>query len=153
MSVIIVMLPVVYLAPLAVAAAAAIAKKLEDRAEAHEILQVETRMKNVDLVVSAIETIGMETQVSPGSIEGRNGDLVLLMSRNQDGLWVGQFNSGTSIEEATSVLSSIDLEYGRLVQSAILEKLESRIEESNFKKIAQQVNDDLSVTVTLEVQG
>ena len=147
------MLPVVYLAPLAVAAAAAIAKKLEERADGHEILQVETRMKNVDLVVSAIVAIGMETQVSAGSIEGRKGDLVLLMSRNEDGLWVGQCNSGTSVEEATAVLGSIDLEYGKLVQRAILEKLESRIEESNFTKIAQQVNDDSSVTVTLEVHA
>lgn len=153
MSVILVLLPVVYLAPLAVGAAAAATKAIENRSKSEGILRVETRMKNEDMVANAMERLGYSVEKNGGSLVGRTGSSTLTMSRNADGLWVGQFSAEKSQEEAIQVLTALDVEYGKLVQSALIKRLEERLPESNLQMVQQVTNQDQSITVMLTVNA
>jgi hypothetical protein len=153
MSVILVLLPVVYLAPLAVGAAAAAAKAIEKRSRSEGILRVETRMKNESMVAIAMERIGYKVERDGGSLVGKSGASALTMSRNAEGLWVGQFSAEKSEEQAVQVLNNLDVEYGKLVQSALIKRLEERLPESNLQMVQQVTNQDQSITVMLTVNA
>lgn len=153
MSVILILLPVVYLAPLAVGAAAAAIKALENRSKSEGILRVETRMKNETMVAEAMERLGYEVERSDASLRGTAGESALTMSRNAEGLWVGQFSAEKSQEDAVQVLTALDAEYGKLVQAALIKRLEERLPESNMKMVQQVRNEDQSITVMLTVNA
>lgn len=153
MSVILVLLPVVYLAPIAVGAAAAAIKAIENRANLGGVIRVETRMKNQAMVAEALENIGYSVVADDGTLIGSMGDSTLRMSRNADGLWVGQFSADRSEEEAIETLTSLDIAYGKLVQLALIRRLEQRLPFSNMQLVNQVTNLDESITVTLEVNA
>lgn len=153
MSVILVLLPAVYLAPLAVGAAAAAVKAIESRSQKSSSVRVETRMKNKDLVAEAISNLGYEVTLREDSIVGASEKATLMMSLNAEGLWQCHFSGEQTVDGATETLQNLDREYGKLVQRELLRRLENRLPQTNMQKVAEVTNPDMSVTVTLEVQA
>lgn len=153
MSVILVLMPVVYLAPIAVASAAAAIKALEKRNQATGFVRVETRMKSAEMVQTALQTMGYQTTVEGSGIHATLTDSNVNMFRNEEGLWVAQFSSNVDEHEAIRVLSDLDREYGKLVQRALVEKLETRIPETRMMLLEKVTNPDQSVTLTLGVNA
>jgi hypothetical protein len=153
MSVIIVLLPIVYLGPLVVAAAAAAVKASELRSANSGFLNVETRMKNRDMVSASLQDMGYLVQEDGDSLVAQRGDESLVLFKNEEDLWVSQFSSGVSEEQAVDRLQELDKAYGKRVQAALLEKIQSRVSDSNMKVVSQQTNQDESVTMTLQVNA
>lgn len=153
MSVILILLPVVYLAPVAVGAAAAAVRALEKRSQTNGVIRVETRMKNLDLVSEAMQNLGYAVIEEEGVLVGKSGQSKLSMSRNADGLWVGQFSADRTEAQAMETLTMLDAAYGKLVQAALVKRLEDRAHQSNMQIIQQSVNQDQSITVTLAVNA
>lgn len=151
MSVIIVLLPVVYLGPLVVAAAAAAIKAAELRSANSGFLNVETRMKNRDLVSASLQDLGYLVQAEGQSLVAERQGESLVMFKNEDDLWVSQFSSGVSEEHAIARLQELDKAYGKRVQAALVKKVQLRVSDSNMTLVNQQTNLDDSVTMTLQV--
>jgi Na+-transporting NADH:ubiquinone oxidoreductase subunit NqrC len=153
MSVILVLMPIVYLAPIAVASAAAAVKALEKRNQAVGLVRVETRMKSAALVQAALQAMGYQTTVEDNLIQAELADSNVNMFRNEEGLWVAQFSSNVAEADAIVVLSALDREYGKLVQRALVEKLEARLPETRMALLEKVTNPDQSVTLTLGVNA
>jgi hypothetical protein len=153
MSVIIVLLPVVYLGPLVVAAAAAALKAAELRSANSGFLNVETRMKNRDLVTASLQDMGYLVHTDGDSLVAQREEESLVLFKNEEDLWVSQFSSGVSEEQAVDRLQELDKAYGKRVQAALVEKIQRRVSDSNMKVVSQQTNQDESVTMTLQVNA
>ena len=153
MSVIIVLLPVVYLGPLVIAAAAAAVKAAELRSANAGFLNVETRMKNRDLVASSLQDIGYVVQMDGESLVAQREEETLSMFKNEEDLWVSQFSSGVPEERAVATLQELDRAYGKRVQAALVDKIQRRVSDSNMTVVSQQTNIDESVTMTLQVNA
>ena len=153
MSVIIVLLPIVYLGPLVVAAAAAAVKAAELRSANSGFLNVETRMKNRDLVTASLQDMGYLVHTDGDSLVAQRAGESLVLFKNEEDLWVSQFSSGVSEEQAVDRLQELDKAYGKRVQAALVEKIQRRASDSNMKVVSQQTNLDESVTMTLQVNA
>lgn len=153
MSVILVLMPIVYLAPVAVASAAAAVKALENRKQATGFVRVETRMKSAAMVQAALNAMGYETTYDGTVIEARLTDSGVNMFKNEEGLWVAQFSSNLDEVEAIGVLNELDREYGKLVQHALVQKLEARLPQTQMSLVGKMTNADQSVTLTLAVHS
>lgn len=153
MSVILVLVPAVYLAPLAVAATAAAVKAIEKRAETSNLLRVETRMKNEELLTQSMGQLGYTVRLEGKALVGEKNGSTFSMVRDPNGLWVAHFSGDVSEQDAITTLTNLDIEYGKLVQAALIARLQERLPASNLKYVNQVTNQDESITVTLAVNA
>lgn len=149
MSVMIVLLPVAYLGPIVVAAAAAAIKAHEDRATQGTTLNVETRMKDLGLLSKAFGTLGYEVSIAGDELTATSESGEISFFKNDTGLWVSQFSPDTKEDNAREILLALDSAYGIQVQKALLEKIQLRASSANLKIVSQETNYDESVTLTL----
>lgn len=149
MSVMIVLLPVAYLGPIVVAAAAAAIKAHEDRATQGTTLNVETRMKDLGLLSKAFESLGYAVTIAGDELNATSESGEISFFKNEAGLWVSQFSPDTNEEDARGILLALDSAYGIQVQKALLEKIQLRASSANLKIVSQETNYDESVTLTL----
>lgn len=149
MSVMIVLLPVAYLGPIVVAAAAAAIKAHENRASQGTTLNVETRMKDIGLLSKAFGALGYEVTISGDELSATSERGAISFFKNEAGLWVSQFSPDTNEEDAREILLALDSAYGIQVQQALLEKIQLHANSSNLTIVSQETNHDESVTLTL----
>jgi hypothetical protein len=81
----------------------------------------------------------------------KSTEIEFLMRKNENDIWTAQFENDVSEDAATSLLISLDKEYGRLVQATVLQRIKERASVNGMNLESETFNRDNSVTLTLNV--
>lgn len=121
-------------------------------------LQVQTRMKNADLLASALHDLGA---TSIGTVGGELtavvDDLSLRMARDADGIWTAHVTGAdgreADVSDATALMTRIDGAYARRVQQEVAARIRARADDAGFELVSESRQSDDSVTMVLSVRN
>lgn len=119
-------------------------------ASTHQV-SVETRMKNQELLVNAMQSVGCSVTATENEIAGNFNSVLFTFKRDVNGIWNASFVSGTTFQTATKIIQAIDKAYGLEVQAEVLRKIKERAPQNGMTLESEVVNDDSSVTLVLAV--
>lgn len=141
----------IVLIPLAFAAVSAWqAKRAADETGAHH-LEVGTRMRDPHLLAQALRNTRAVVTQDRERLVSTWGQVQAVMTRSPDGIWSAHFADRVDVEHATALLRGVDVAYGQLVQQAVLARLKERATASGMVVESEQVEDDRTVTLVLNV--
>lgn len=143
----------IILIPMAIALitkAKASAEENAPNASAHQV-SVETRMKNQELLVRAMQSAGCAVTASQNEIAGNFNSILFTFKRDVNGIWNATFVAGTTLEAATQIIQAIDKAYGLEVQAEVLQKIKERAPQNGMTLESEVVNDDSSISLVLVV--
>ena len=142
----------IVLIPLAIAAVSAYkASQVNDESTGQVNINVQTRMKNQEMLIEALRVLGLSASVTDNLLRVGNSEIEFLMRKNDNDIWTAQFENDVSEEAATSLLISLDKEYGKLVQATVLQRIKERASVNGMNLQSETFNRDNSVTLTLNV--
>ena len=143
----------IILIPLAIALVTKAHSKAQENtpnASSHQV-NVETRMKNLDLLQNAMRNIGCTTTMQENEIAASLNSIYFTFTKNPQGIWAARFVAGTSVEVAEQIIGQIDKAYGIEVQTEVLRKIKERAPQSGMTLESETINEDSSVTLVLAV--
>jgi hypothetical protein len=155
----------VLLVPVAIAAVAAVNAALDnkptnresnkaDQVESVPQVQVQTRMRDLDLLQAALaDTRAEVTHAAENSIEAAWADATAVFDRDAEGIWQVHF-TGEDVDRqrAGEIVHAIDAAYARRVQQAVVRKLRERAHTAGLELASETVEEDQSVTMVLNVR-
>ncbi len=143
----------IILIPMAIALVTKAKSKADENvpnASAHQV-SVETRMKNQDLLVNAMQNSGCTVTATPNEIAGNFNSIIFSFKRDETGIWNATFMPGTTIQAATQIIQSIDKAYGLEVQAEVLRKIKERAPQNGMTLESETINSDSSISLVLAV--
>jgi hypothetical protein len=143
----------IILIPMAIALitkAKANAEENVPNASAHQV-SVETRMKNQDLLVNAMQSAGCTVTATQNEIAGNFHSILFTFKRDTAGIWNATFVAGTTLQAASQIIQAIDKAYGLEVQSEVLRKIKERAPQNGMALESETVNEDSSISLVLTV--
>jgi hypothetical protein len=112
-----------------------------------------TNFRDRSLLVRTLQDFGVNT------IQTNNGDIVCMVQNVQltfrqegDAPFHVEIVNAPSLQEIYYYLSDLDDEYKKHVQSQVYEKLKKKIEEKAFTIESEEVLEDNSIVITLNIQ-
>lgn len=139
------------LIPVAIAVAGAVSTRKQGREESPRGFRLETRMKDEELLRTALERYGCKNVVKDESVDAAWGETRMLFERDERGVFHAVFTKDISAENATSFLTELDAEYALLVQENVYRNLISRANEKGLIVESDEILEDNSVVITLRV--
>lgn len=132
------------------------ATKDDDRREAKQV-RVQTRMKDAELLASALQDIGaVDVDSAADRLTGIVDGLSLTMARDEDGVWtahvVGADGREATRTEATALIERLDAAYARHVQAAVAARIRDRADHAGFELLSESRQEDDSVMMVLGVR-
>jgi hypothetical protein len=120
-------------------------------------IQVQTRMKDPDLLGDALRDLGAtEVTVGADEISAVVDDLELSMTRTPDGVWAAHFQrlDGHELAEsvAADVVARLDAAYALRVQQAVAARIRDRADVAGFELVSETRDDEDTVTMVLTVK-
>ena len=143
----------IVLLPLAIAAVSAWQAKRDADEAGRQVVSVGTRMRNEEILQAAIADSGATVTRDESGIVADWGSSQARFTRNVDGIWAVHLAGDTDLDEATALVRTIDAAYGRRVQQEVLSRLRQRAPEVGMTVESETVEDDESVTLTLNVNA
>ena len=143
----------IILIPMAIALITKINSKADENvpnASAHQV-SVETRMKNQELLVSAMKNSGCNVTATSNEIAGNFHSILFTFRRDESGIWNATFIAGTTLQAATQIIQAIDEAYGLEVQAELLRKIKERAPQNGMTLESETVNSDASISLVLAV--
>lgn len=113
--------------------------------------RVQTRMRDVRLLVKALVDTGAQVTESGKLLTALWQGIEAKFECNSEGTWQVDLTGDVDEVKAVEIIRAVDEAYGRCVQVAVLERLRGRAALAGMRVESEQVEDDLSVTVILEV--
>lgn len=139
------------LIPVAIAVAGAIAAREERTQDSHGSFRLETRMKDGELLTSALQRHGCKSVVVSETIDSALGHTRMVFKRDERGVFGAVFEGEISTEHARTFLAELDEEYTLLVQERVYRNLLSKAKERGILVESEEVQEDNSVVITLRV--
>ncbi|MGF2947810.1 hypothetical protein [Microbacterium alcoholitolerans] len=120
-------------------------------------LQVQTRMRDADLLASALRDLGAASvQTVAGELTAVVGDLALRMTRDEEGIWTahvaGSDGRDADVADATALIERMDAAYARRVQQEVAARIRARADDAGFELLSESREQDDSVTMVLSVR-
>jgi hypothetical protein len=113
-----------------------------------------TNFRDGNLLTRTLKEFG----VNP--IQGNNGDISctvqgthLTFRQNGDSPFSVEIKNAPSLQDIYMYISDVDDEYKRCVQAIVYEKLKQRAAEKNLSVESEEVLEDNSIVITLNIQG
>jgi hypothetical protein len=143
MSVVIALIPVA----LAVAASAAARRRAEE--EGHATLAIQTRMRDDELIVRALEMMGCDAELDASGVRATRNEFEFTFSRGVDGVLEARFGPDVAPDEAEAFVHDLDREYTRLVQERVYRRVIERAREYGMALESEEIQEDDSIVLTL----
>lgn len=143
---------VLALVPVALAVGALTAARKTAAAQGHVALVIQTRMRDDELIVQALKTLGCAAELSSAGIRATRNRFEFAFSRSEDGVLQARFGPDVSPEEAEAFVQDLDDEYARLVQERVYRRVVERAEEYGMTLESEEVEEDNSILLTLRVR-
>jgi len=140
------------LLPLAVAGATAAQAALGRRADGRAICQVQTRMRDVNLLAAALRDTGAVVTESGADLTATwsAAGAGATFARGEDGIWAAHF-TGTDEARAVELVTATDVAYGRQVQQAVLTRLREQAPAAGLRLESETIGEDAEVRLVFEV--
>ena len=113
-----------------------------------------TNFRDGQLLVNTLRDYGLQPDVQAG------GEVVCSVEQStlrfrpaEEGPFSVQVENAPDLRQAFQLLSTLDEDYRRAVQAAAYEKLMGRVEEKKLVVESEEVLEDNSIVITLNVQG
>ena len=137
----------IILVPLAVAAYGSWKARSMER---DNVLLVETRLKDTQLLTQALEAMGgVLVKVDGSKVSAEIGARKVSFSPDSQGVLTAHVDTKNQ-EEAISLLLEVDRQYGVQVQTAVVEKVKQRASGLGMDLVSQIVSDDGAINIVLE---
>jgi hypothetical protein len=143
MSVVIALIPVA----LAVAASAAARRRAEE--EGHATLAIQTRMRDDELIVRALEVMQCDAELDASGVRATRNQFEFTFSRGVDGVLEARFGPDVAPDEAEMFVHDLDREYTRLVQERVYRRVIERAQEYGMALESEEIEEDDSIVLTL----
>jgi hypothetical protein len=146
----------IVLIPLAIAAVMAARSRQTQRSKTstgHHITTVSTRMNDSEVLLAALDDMGVDASWRDGVATFRWQDHSVRLDRNDDGLWRLVFGGLIADDRALACATALDEAYCRVLQRVVLQQIRERAFLAGTVLRDEVVNEDQSVTLTLEVRG
>jgi hypothetical protein len=123
-----------------------------------EVLQVRTRMKDRGLLAQALEDLGAVDVEVGDEVAATVDGVRLLMQPSPEGIWAANFTAEkgepeVTTEIATRLAERLDAAYAARVQTAVAERIREKATDAGLELVSETVDDDQSVTMTLNVRA
>lgn len=138
------------LVPVAIAVAGAIATR-ERSQDNPNSFHLRTKIKDEHLLKTALENYGCRTIVTSETIDSAIDGTRILFERNEQNVFEVVFIGEISKDHAQAFLDQLHDEYTHLVQQQVYENLISRARQRGLVIESEEVQEDNSIVVTLEV--
>ncbi|MBG0564946.1 hypothetical protein [Actinoplanes aureus] len=140
------------LVPLAMAGAAAVQAAAGRKADGRLVCQVQTRMRDVTLLESALRDTGATVTTSGDTLSATWAQSAATFTRGADGIWAAHV-TGVDQAGAVELMTTVDGAYGRRVQQAVLERLRDQAPAAGLRLESESVEQDASVRLVFEVES
>lgn len=140
------------LIPVAIAVAGAISTRKERSQEVPDSFRLGTRMKDEGLLRTALENYGCRSVAMGQTIDSTINGARILFERNERGVFEAVFVGDIPSDHAQTFLADLDEEYTRMVQQQVYQNLLSRARERGLILESEEVQEDNSIVLTLQVQ-
>jgi hypothetical protein len=140
------------LVPLAMAGAAAVQAAAGRKADGRLVCQVQTRMRDVTLLESALRDTGATVTTSGDTLSATWAQSAATFTRGADGIWAAHV-TGVDQAGAVELMTTVDGAYGRRVQQAVLERLRDQAPAAGLRLESESVERDASVRLVFEVES
>ena len=123
-----------------------------------EVLQVRTRMKDRGLLAQALEDLGAVDVEVGEEVAATVDGVKLLMQASPEGIWAANFTAVKGAPEVTTEIATrlaerLDAAYAARVQTAVAERIREKATDAGLELVSETVDDDQSVTMTLNVRA
>ena len=137
----------IILVPLAVAAYGSWKARSMER---DNVLLVETRLKDTQLLAQALVAMGgVSIKVAGSKVSAEIGARKVSFSPDSQGVLTAHVDTKNQ-EEAISLLLEVDRQYGVQVQTAVVEKVKQRASGLGMDIVSQITTDDGAINIVLE---
>ena len=144
----------IILVPLAVAAVAAWeGARQDDSVPGQRICHVGTRMRDETLLIAALRDTRAETSRIGADLIADWHSVRATFQRGTDGVWSAHLTGNVDEEGAMAIVREVDRAYGSQVQQAVVRRLRDQAPAAGMRVESQNVEDDMSVTMVLAVDG
>ncbi|MCM3694291.1 hypothetical protein [Neobacillus niacini] len=113
-----------------------------------------TNFRDGNILTRTLKEFGVNT------IQGNNGDISctvqgthLTFRQNGESPFSVEIKNAPSLQDIYMYISDVDDEYKRCVQALVYEKLKQRAAEKNLSVESEEVLEDNSIVITLNIQG
>jgi hypothetical protein len=141
----------IILLPLAVAGVAAVTGLTERRSEAR-VVEVQTRMRDEELLMAALTETSAVTESVRGALIARWAGVTARFERGSDGIWSAHFTGAADEDRAVEIVQAVDAAYGRQVQRAVLARLRERAPAAGLRLESEDVVADEAVRLVFAVE-
>lgn len=123
-----------------------------------EVLQVRTRMKDRALLAEALGDLGAVDVEVGDEVAATVDGVKLLMQASPEGIWAANFTAAKGAPEVTTEIATrlaerLDAAYAARVQTAVAERIREKATDAGLELVSETVDDDQSVTMTLNVRA
>lgn len=139
------------LVPVAIAVAGAIATREKQQQDPSRSFRLETRMKDEELLRTALERYGCKSVEMGETIGAALGDMSIRFERSERDVFEALFIGDIPIEHARTFLTELDEEHTLLVQQRVYKDLLSRAKDKGMTVESEEFREDNSVVITLLV--
>jgi hypothetical protein len=113
-------------------------------------VEVQTRLRDRELLVRSLRDLGAEVTVDEGGVRAESGPLQLLFTVNDEGIAVAHVEAGDP-DQVTQVIHSLDEQYTAHVQVALYERVKARAARMGLSIESEQVDENNALTLVLAV--
>jgi len=139
--------------PIALAAVSVVAAARAETGESNcSSVVVGTRMRNEQLLCQSLAQLGATVSRTVDSIAANWPQGQAKFRKDSQGIWSAHFSGSFDYERAASLIVEIDTAYAALVQQEVLSRLRERAPSLGMSIESENVEEDLSVTLVLNVQ-
>lgn len=112
-----------------------------------------TNMRDEQLLVKTLSDHGLQPKAQPnGEVTCRVGRSILRFRPAEEGSYSVEIENALDLQQMFQFLSALDEDYKRGVQAVAYENLMNRIQEKNLAVESEEVLEDNSIVITLNVQ-
>lgn len=112
-----------------------------------------TNFRDEQLLVKTLRDYGLQPNVQPeGDITCRAEQSTLRFYPAEEGSFSVKIENAPNLQQIFQLLSILDEDYKRGVQAVVYENLMSRVEEKNMIVESEEILEDNSIVITLNVQ-
>ena len=140
----------VVLIPLAIAAVGAMSTQTD--LPSSDSIGFKTKIKNSSILQEALFNYGYEPLKTENGfkVNVEHGEIIFELDKDEK--YVAIFSGNFSQEEAEDIISELYEEYTTLVQQHVYQKLLENIKERNLNLESEEITENNSILLTLEVQ-
>jgi hypothetical protein len=121
-------------------------------------MQVRTRMKDRGLLSDALKDLGAVDVEVGDEVAATIDGIKLVMQSTPEGIWAANFTSKdrkkeVTTAEATKLAERLDAAYAARVQTAVAARIREKASDAGLDLVSETVQDDESLTLTLNVRA